>query len=200
MTTMILTMIGILIAGAAALMVIYYGGDAMYSSEYKAEASRLTVEGSQIEQAIASYEVRHGRDPRTFGGSESVFSELISKKFLAQKPPGGGQPWVIDYNHGLIRSDIGSTADERAQQVCIAARSQQKLTYRPMPYLCDGSDHPSGKLPTNEPCCIFNPGAEAPAPTGPDDSPLPGGSTSGGSTSGGSTSGGFDLGPPNEPL
>lgn len=155
MTNMILTMIGILLAGVAALMVTFYGGDAFFGGKYKAEASRLTVEGAQIEQALSNYKARYGTRPASAGNSNDAFNELMSKKFLASAPPGSNQPWVIDYGNNIIRSDVGPKEENDAQRICQEARAQQKLPARDEPYMCDGSDHPSGILPANEPCCIF---------------------------------------------
>jgi len=154
-TNLMLSTIGVLLAAAAVLMITFYGGDAFYSGTEKAEASRLTVEGAQIEQAISNYTVRYGKAPGNGGSHEDAMADLVSKKFLASAPPGGGEPWVIDYGHGLIRSDIGSSDDDRARDICAAARTQQNLPNPERVYRCDGSDHPSGMLPANEPCCLF---------------------------------------------
>lgn len=155
MTNLFLTTIGIVVTAAAALMVVFYGGDAFNSGQYKAEASRLTVEGAQIQQAISNYTIRYGKVPGNRGSSEAVAADLVSAKFLDTMPPGASQPWVIDYTNGLIRSDVGSTQDDEARQICKEARVQQKLPDPDTVYRCDGSDHPSGKLPSNEPCCVF---------------------------------------------
>ena len=150
-----LSTIGVLLAAAAVLMVTFYGGDAFFSGSEKAEASRLTVEGAQIEQAISSYTIRYGKAPGGGASHDAAMADLMSKKFLASAPRGGTQPWVIDYDNGLIRSDIGASDEDRAKDICAAARSQQNLPNPERVYRCDGSDHPSGMLPANEPCCVF---------------------------------------------
>ena len=155
MTNLMLSTIGVLLAAAAVLMVTFYGGDAFFSGSEKAEASRLTVEGAQIEQAVSNFTMRYGRAPGGGGTHEAAMSDLMSKNFLASAPRGGGEPWVIDYDNGLIRSDIGASDDETAREICAAARSQQNLPNPERVFRCDGSDHPSGGLPANEPCCLF---------------------------------------------
>tara|TARA_Y100001968_G_scaffold316833_1_gene345142 strand:+ start:2892 stop:3374 length:483 start_codon:yes stop_codon:yes gene_type:complete len=155
LTNLVLTTIGILVTAAAALMVVFYGGDAYYSGQAKSEASRLTVEGAQIQQAISNYTVRYGKVPGNRGNSEAVARDLIDAKFLDAMPPGSNGPWVIDYSNRMIRSDVGSVNDEDARRICLEARRQQSLPEPDMVYRCDGSDHPGGSLPSNEPCCTF---------------------------------------------
>lgn len=155
MTNLMLTTIGVLLAAAAVLMVTFYGGDAFFSGTQKAEASRLTVEGAQIEQAISNFTMRHGRAPGGAGDHDAVMDELVNERFLASMPRGGLEPWVIDYGNGLIRSDIGGADDEEAREICAAARGQQNLPNPERVYRCDGSDHPAGMLPADEPCCVF---------------------------------------------
>ena len=155
LTNLVLTTIGILVTAAAALMVVFYGGDAYYSGQAKSEASRLTVEGAQIQQAISNYTVRYGKVPGNRGDSDAVVSDLVSAKFLDAMPPGANSPWVIDYSNGMIWSDVGGVNDADARQICLEARRQQKLPEPDMVYSCDGSNHPAGALPSNEPCCTF---------------------------------------------
>ena len=101
MTNLMLSTIGVLLAAAAVLMVTFYGGEAFFIGSQKAEASRLTVEGAQIEQAVTNFTIRYGRAPGNGGTHDEAMSELMSKKFLASAPRGGGEPWVIDYGNGL---------------------------------------------------------------------------------------------------
>lgn len=157
MTTVFLVTIGIILAAAAALMVVFYGGEAFYSSRIDAEASRLTVEGSQVERAVTSFEIQEGRRPGN-GISPSVADqELVDYRYLAEVPKGAEQGWVVDYENDLIRSDLGPTSDTRAREICIAARRQQNLPFPGDIFRCDGSDYPGnpGYLPAAETCCIF---------------------------------------------
>lgn len=155
MTNMILGMIGILLAAAAALMTMFWGGDAFFSGSEKAEASRLTNEGAQIEQAISSYTARNGILPGAGGGSSDAESDLVSSKFLSHMPKGSAGSWIIDYPRQMVRSEVGDIADPKAQEICRTARQQQELPNPDKIYKCDGSDHPSGRLPVKEPCCVL---------------------------------------------
>ena len=55
MTTIILTIIGILLAAAAALMVIFYGGDAFNSGSVGAQANTLQNAGTNVISAVQLY-------------------------------------------------------------------------------------------------------------------------------------------------
>ena len=63
MTTLILVTIGILLAGAAALMTVWYGGDAFDAGDAKAQADQLMNSGTNVRQAANLYMVRHGKLP-----------------------------------------------------------------------------------------------------------------------------------------
>jgi len=154
MTTIILTMIGIILAAASVAFIYFYGGDAFFSGRVASEASRLTVEGAQVETAVSSFRIREGRIPGN-GSSDTAMNEVIGSRFLDQVPVGSNGPWIIDYDNGLIRADVGSVNESFAMDVCQEARSQQKLPFPDTVYMCDGSDHPDGRLPANEPCCRF---------------------------------------------
>ena len=155
MTHLMLSMIGILLVAATALMVVFYGGDAFNSSQVRIEAARLNSEGAQLENAVSNYRARYGRHPANRGSHEQVLSELMSKKFLSDIPSGASDQWVFDYPNGLIRSNVGTVEDENARAICREARAQQDLPDPDNIYKCDGSDHPNRALPANEPCCIF---------------------------------------------
>lgn len=157
MTTVILTIIGILLASAATLMVVFYGGSAFTSSASQAEAARLVVEGDQIAKAIDSYTMQEGRLPGDNAGlsSNAVASDLMSKKFLSSMPKGHDNPWIIDYPNQMIRVDVGSVNDPGAKAVCVAARKQLKMPNPDTVYKCDGSDSPAGQFNAKEPCCVW---------------------------------------------
>lgn len=55
MTTIILTIIGILLAAAAALMVIFYGGDAFNSGSVGAQANTYQNAGTNVIAAVQLY-------------------------------------------------------------------------------------------------------------------------------------------------
>ncbi len=60
MTTIILTIIGILLAAIAALMVIFYGGDAFSSSSTGALANTLQNAGTNVISAANLYRAENG--------------------------------------------------------------------------------------------------------------------------------------------
>ena len=157
MTTVILSIIGILLASSAALMVSFYGGDAFTKSSAQADAARLVVEGDQISKAIDSYTMQEGRLPGDRHGHSSVgvSNDLMEKKFLSSMPKGYDNPWIIDYPNAMIRVDVGSASDNKAKAICIAARKQIKMENPETVYKCDGTDSPLGKLNAREPCCIW---------------------------------------------
>ena len=61
MTTIILTIIGILLAAAAALMVIFYGGDAFNAGSVGARANTLQNAGTNVISAVQLYKA-DGKD------------------------------------------------------------------------------------------------------------------------------------------
>lgn len=63
MTTIILTTLGILIAAASALMVVYYGGDMYRSGTVGAEANRVMNAGANVVAAIDQFRINERRDP-----------------------------------------------------------------------------------------------------------------------------------------
>lgn len=65
MTTLIIVTIGILLAAAAALMMTFYGGDAFYQGDAKAQATTLMNAGNNVRTASNAYMVRNGRLPVT---------------------------------------------------------------------------------------------------------------------------------------
>lgn len=64
MTTIILTIIGILLAAAAALMVIFYGGDAFNSGSVGAQANTLQNAGTNVIAAVQLYRADTGVEPK----------------------------------------------------------------------------------------------------------------------------------------
>lgn len=154
MTTIILTLIGIILAAASVAFVYFYGGAAFFTTNVASEAARLTVEGEQIHNAVISFNIREGRIPGD-GTADAAMNEVIQSRFLEQAPLGSTGPWVIDYENGIIRSDIGASDDQFANDVCLEARRLQNLPNEGIVYQCDGLDHPDGRLPANEPCCRF---------------------------------------------
>lgn len=177
MTTIILVSIGILIAAVAAVMVIFYGGDAFSGSTEKADAARLVGEGVQMQAAVQAFRAQEDRMPGLDGtGVDSVaLWDLRCKDYLTSVPRGINKsepqidctkprpvaadkvnyesPWKIDYNYGIARSVIGNAqengSDSQAMKICKAARKQIGLTGEPL--RCDAAG-----ISNREPCCIMS--------------------------------------------
>lgn len=67
MTTIILSILGILLAAAAALMVVFYGGTAFEDSSTEATANSLQNAGANVLAASDMYQFDHGRLPMNLG-------------------------------------------------------------------------------------------------------------------------------------
>ena len=65
MTTIILTIIGILLAASAALMVIFYGGDAFNAGATGASANTLQNAGTNAISASSMFKIDNGGTPPT---------------------------------------------------------------------------------------------------------------------------------------
>jgi hypothetical protein len=78
MTTIILTIIGILLAAAAALMVIFYGGDAFNAGSIGAQANTYQNAGTNVISAVqlAKAEV----------APSASFADLIAGDYLDEEP------------------------------------------------------------------------------------------------------------------
>lgn len=164
MTTIVLTTIGIILAAASALMIVWYGGSAFDQGRINADAARLVVEGSQIERAEGLYRAQEGKRAYVVN-SANPLQALIDRRYLADKPLGDNGRWIVDYGNRMIRADVGAADDTRALMVCRAARRAQKLPDRDAVFKCDGSDypypHPDGTLPATEPCCNWTGATQA---------------------------------------
>ena len=79
MTTIILTIIGILLAAAAALMVIFYGGDAFNSGSIGAQANTLQNAGTNVESAATLFKVEQASDATNVGA-------LVTGGYLKEAP------------------------------------------------------------------------------------------------------------------
>lgn len=176
MTTIILVAIGVLIAAAAAIMMVFYGGDAFTSSEVRANAARLVGEGAQLSYATDLYYRQEGKLPGDGVDGDQAIDDLFEKKYLTHMPlgvrkDGYSAPWKMEYGaDGMIYSRLGLSSDEYAMSVCREARRQ--LNYKDVipagepdagklkVYQCDGSDYHDtswasrGTLPDSEPCCV----------------------------------------------
>jgi hypothetical protein len=84
MTTIILTIIGILLAAAAALMVIFYGGDAFNSGSVGAQANTYQNAGTNVIAATQLYRADGNTDAPTVAKLQSLNS--ANERYLAEDP------------------------------------------------------------------------------------------------------------------
>ena len=84
MTTIILTIIGILLAAAAALMVIFYGGDAFNSGSIGAQANTLQNAGTNSESAATLNKVENATAPASIGDLTAVGAD--GESYLKESP------------------------------------------------------------------------------------------------------------------
>lgn len=195
MTTVILVTIGVILAAAAALMTVWYGGGAFDQGHINSDASRLLVEGAQIERAEGLYRAQEGHTADASNVSDPL-QALIDRRYLVRQPSGDNGRWYVDYANHMIRADVGSADDSRALQICRAARRTQKLPDPGTVYHCDASDypyaHPAGALPANEPCCTWTGATAADVGSGRGTYEGNGGSSGSGGSSGGGNNAGYD--------
>lgn len=175
MTTIILTIIGILLAAVTAFMMFFYGGDSFTGSTDKSEASRLVGEGVQIQAAMQLYKAKLDKMPGDGNGVDATAMwDLVCNDYLSSIPVGinkssapafdctpagranasASSPWKIDYNYGIARSIIGpaltSNGNEaKALRVCVAARKNAGLTGDPLQ--CNDP-----AISNSDPCCIMS--------------------------------------------
>lgn len=90
MTTIILTIIGILLAAAAALMVIFYGGDAFNSGSTGALANTVRNASTNVVSAVVLYKAENA------GANPTMANLTDSDKYLKGTPTipnlGNGNP------------------------------------------------------------------------------------------------------------
>lgn len=177
MTTIIFVAIGVLLAAAAAIFVIFYGGSAFGEGATKAEAARLVSEGQQISYATDMFYRQEERMPGqkangTLDGTLAI-QELKDRHYIPISPAGARltneDTWKMEYGtDGMIYTKIGAVgaaSEEKSLDVCRQARIQ--LGYKDRDangdinvYKCDGTDyldaawHTRNTLPDREPCCI----------------------------------------------
>ena len=152
MTTMILVIIGILIAAAAALFVIFYGGDAFNDSTAEAEAATIISQSTQINAAFDLYKVEKGKNPGDENGNGAV-QDLIDAEYLDGFPMrnsrnGYDSEWKVDYERGIARTTIGDADDVIADKVCRKARERFNLKGDPK-----SCSDPS--ITSTDPCCVM---------------------------------------------
>jgi len=91
-TTVILVMIGILIAAAAAAMVVWFGGDAFGRTGDAVRASQLLNAGQNVLSAYQIYIAQNGTEPTSYADLTAT------RQYLADRP--------------TIPSDLGTVQDQ----------------------------------------------------------------------------------------
>lgn len=152
MTTIILTIIGILIAGLGALAVIYYGGFGFEESRNKALATTMISHSNQIDAAMTTYQAEYGKNIIVEYEDEAL-NKLVEKGYLGSIPQSPmsttvSNQWKFDAGRGIVRSALGTVDDEQANNVCRAARERYGLSGDPL-----SCDDPA--LSNKDPCCIM---------------------------------------------
>lgn len=103
MTTIILTIIGILLAAVAALMVIFYGGDAFTSSSTGAHANTLQNAGTNVISAVSLYKAENGSAPATLAA--------LTPSYLKDSPATAGAATGAQSFDGVTYS-VAGVSDE----------------------------------------------------------------------------------------
>lgn len=86
MTTIILTIIGILLAAAAALMVIFYGGDAFNSGTVGAQANQLQNGGTNVISAAQMFKAEQAIAPASLADLTQTGANRPNGAYLDELP------------------------------------------------------------------------------------------------------------------
>jgi hypothetical protein len=111
-TSIVLVIVGIMLAAAAALMVAYYGGDAYNSANAKAAAATIVNLGENVRNAAELYRMQEGSDPPDPAA-------LVSAGYLGSPPDIGTlgtpqQAWRdVDAGTGPVRAYVITDVDAR---------------------------------------------------------------------------------------
>lgn len=87
MTGIVLVLVGILLAAAAALFVVFYGGDAYNAGNARAAAATIVNMGDNVQHAADLYRMQEGVEAPDMAA-------LVAQKYLTQPPDPGllGRP------------------------------------------------------------------------------------------------------------
>lgn len=149
MTTIILTIIGILLAAAAALMVIFYGGDAFNSGSIGAEANTYQNAGTNV---ISAFQL-------ALANGDGATFDLTSTEYLSEPPslPAGANAIILE-NPGtgeLIYSvSLSPVNEDTVDQVC--ARINENLRNGVNTVVDGVPTAPSGRSPNVVMQCANN--------------------------------------------
>ena len=111
MTTIILTIIGILLAAAAALMVIFYGGDAFNSGTVGAQANQLQNGGTNVVSAVQMFKAETASAPTSFAqlttaGPNGAYLDELPALATGQTPALVNQTGVDPDGAGPLQAPI----------------------------------------------------------------------------------------------
>lgn len=132
MTTILLTIVGILLAAVAVLMVLWYGGEAMDKGAMKAQANTTLNNVQQVANAIVMHNVHTGL-PLQAGDDAANVQLMVDEGFLSAIPGNpvretAGTYRIVDMPGNNMETarwvimDIGN--DDHAKGVCrVAERS-----------------------------------------------------------------------------
>lgn len=132
MTTIVLTIIGILLAGAAALMILFNGGDAFGRGAVKARAVTVTEALGQVAYAARLYRTQ---EDAPIPGDQAGMTALAQRDYLLdfRIPADTTRVIPIDDNGGVVGqsawiiANIGDGPDARA--LCATIERQSGGTF-----------------------------------------------------------------------
>ena len=120
MTTIILTIIGILLAAAAALMVIFYGGDAFNSGSVGAQANTIQNAGTNVVSAAQMYRAERAVKPTTLANLQD--DSGAGGAYIDEKP---ALPLALTHTESLAG---GYQVANVPEKVCNRINSNLKVT------------------------------------------------------------------------
>lgn len=132
MTTIILTIIGILLAAAAALMVIFYGGDAFNSGSVGARANTLQNAGTNVISAVTLFKAEGAATPGTVSA--------LSPNYLKEEPALDGIGTQVDAITGGLYTVTG-VEDEVCARVNKNLGLAENATGKASKMGCDTTDN-----------------------------------------------------------
>jgi len=139
MTTIILTIIGILLAAAAALMVIFYGGDAFNAGSIGAQANTLQNAGTNV---ISAVQLARAESGVTFSGS---VADLVAGSYLKEAPSVEGIGTDKGIAGGTVYTvSLAAKGDKNADAVCARVNKNLKraaVTGKDGKMGCDTTDN-----------------------------------------------------------
>jgi len=138
MTTIILTIIGILLAAAAALMVIFYGGDAFNSGSVGAQANTYQNAGTNVISAAQ------------LAAADAVAFDLTPGRYLKEAPalPNGATGTLVGDAYEV------TVAGDQAAEVCARINTNLKLDAATVTALETAGDR-TGKMGCNTADSVF---------------------------------------------